>query len=77
MCNHIFDYSDDVGENYNPDGETLTGICRYCGLKQKSYGMRWAIRIIENHCQAPMPFDYSDYNDKIGRDEKDYLSYKP
>ena len=60
MCNHIFDYPDDVRGNYNPDGETLTGTCRYCGVKKKAYGLRWAMRIVEEHYQVPWPFGYND-----------------
>uniref|UniRef100_A0A6M3LJH3 Uncharacterized protein n=1 Tax=viral metagenome TaxID=1070528 RepID=A0A6M3LJH3_9ZZZZ len=44
MCNHIFNYPEDKRENYNPDGKTLTGICKHCGLKHKSYGLVWAIQ---------------------------------
>ena len=43
MCNHVFSYPPDTRENYNPDGETLTGICKYCGIIRKSYGMQWSI----------------------------------
>ncbi len=43
MCKHIFIYPEDIPENYNPDGLTLTGRCR-CGAVQKSYGLRWALR---------------------------------
>ena len=43
MCNHIFEYQEDKMGNYNPDGKTLTGVCRLCGFKQKAYGMRWMI----------------------------------
>jgi len=55
MCNHVFGYPIDRKENYNPDGKTLTGICKYCGVKQKSYGMRWTIPIEENFLQE-IPF---------------------
>ncbi len=48
MCNHIFIYAEDKRENYNPDAKTLTGVCKYCGAKQKSYGRRWSIPIEEN-----------------------------
>ncbi len=41
MCNHVFSYPIDKRENYH--GEMLIGVCRKCGAKQKSYGMRWAI----------------------------------
>lgn len=47
MCNHIFNYPEDKPKNYNDDGLTLTGICRHCGAKQKSYGMKWAIQLHE------------------------------
>ena len=43
MCRHIFDYPVDKEGNYNPDKETLMGVCRNCGIKQISYGMRWMI----------------------------------
>ncbi len=51
MCNHVFDYPMDTKENYNLDGKTLTGVCRYCGAKEKAYGMRWSIPIEENFLQ--------------------------
>lgn len=41
----------DTKENYNLDGKTLTGVCRYCGAKEKAYGMRWSIPIEENFLQ--------------------------
>ncbi len=43
MCRHIFDYPVDKVDNYTPDKETLMGVCRNCGLKQISYGMKWMI----------------------------------
>jgi len=46
MCKHLFDYPEDKRENYNPDGKTLTGMCR-CGATKRAYGMRWAIPIEE------------------------------
>lgn len=42
MCNHRFVYPEDIMENRNPDGMTLTGLCN-CGATQSSHGMRWAI----------------------------------
>ncbi len=48
MCNHVFSFSEDTRENYNSDGKTLMGICKYCGLKKKAYGMRWAIKVEES-----------------------------
>jgi len=47
MCNHLFEYPEDKEKNYNPDGKTLTGICRYCGTKNKALGFRGADDIIE------------------------------
>jgi len=46
MCNHIFSYPEDKRGNYNPDGKTLTGICK-CGATKRAYGRRWAIEIEE------------------------------
>jgi len=65
MCNHIFSYPEDTRENYNPDGKTLTGICRCCGTKKSAYGKRWAISIEEAFLQQE-PFGESqfDYLDK-------------
>ncbi len=48
MCSHVFIYPEDIRQNYNQDKETLTGKCRYCGLKRKSYGRRWAIDVEDN-----------------------------
>lgn len=42
MRNHQFKFPEDVPENYNPDGQTLTGRCK-CGATQEARGMRWAI----------------------------------
>jgi hypothetical protein len=51
MCNHhVFEYPEDKRENYNPDGKTLTGVCK-CGAKQKAYGMRWSILVEESFLQ--------------------------
>lgn len=47
MCKHLFSYPEDKRENYNPDSKTLTGVCKYCGVKQISYGMRWSIPLEE------------------------------
>ena len=47
MCNHVFKYPLDIKENYNPDGKTLTGVCKYCGAKKRAYGMRGALPIFE------------------------------
>ena len=46
MHKHHFNFPDDKPENYNPDGKTITGVCR-CGAKQKSYGLRWVIPLEE------------------------------
>ena len=53
MCKHVFEYPDDKKENYNPDGETLTGVCR-CGAKKKAYGMLWMIPKHNEVYQNPM-----------------------
>ena len=47
MCRHVFEYPEDIKENYNPDGKTLTGICRFCGAKQIAHGRRWTISLEE------------------------------
>jgi len=47
MCNHIFEYPEDTIKNYNHNGKTLTGICKHCGVKQKSYGRKWMLPIEE------------------------------
>ena len=66
MCNHIYRYPEDTIENYNPDGKTLTGICK-CGAKQKAYGMRWMIPRYDNLQQDPFGessmFDFIDKNE--------------
>ena len=56
MCKHIFDYPVDKEGNYNSDKETLVGVCRNCGIKQISYGMRWMIH----------KYDVMFQNDAIG-----------
>ena len=43
MCKHLFDYPVDKEDNNNLDKETLVAVCRNCGIKQISYGMRWMI----------------------------------
>ena len=50
MCSHVFVFPDDLPENYNTDGKTLTGQCK-CGATQKAYGMRVVIPMHEqfNH----------------------------
>ena len=48
MCSHVFKYPEDKRENYNPDGKTLTGICKLCGVKQQAYGIRWMIPRYDN-----------------------------
>jgi len=50
MCKHHFEYPEDKRENYNPDGKTLTGICR-CGATKRAYGMRWSIPVEEAFLQ--------------------------
>ena len=55
MCKHLFEYLPDYPENYNPDGKTLTGVCKYCGVKQKAYGMRWMIPRYDNFLEQ-VPF---------------------
>lgn len=65
MCNHLrVKYPEDIPENYNKDGETITGICRGCGKRRKAYGMRWAIQIEEkflrNEPYGETIFDYLD-----------------
>ena len=66
MCNHVFRYPEDRAENYNPDGVTLTGVCKFCGAKQKSYGLRWMIPIEESFAQrVPYGATRFGYIDKI------------
>ena len=48
MCQHVFNFPAEVKGNYNPDGQTLTGVCKFCGAKQKAYGIRWMIEKEEN-----------------------------
>ena len=70
MCRHVFEYPEDTRENYNPDGKTLTGVCKYCGIKQRAYGMRWSIPLEEAFLQQ-VPygglslFGFVDKNDII------------
>ncbi len=64
MCNHVFNYSEDKRKNYNPDGKTLTGICRYCGVEERAYGMRGFIPIEERFLQ-PIPYGESLFIDGI------------
>ena len=76
MCNHVFRFPEDTGDNYNHDGNTLTGTCRHCGAKQKAYGMRWAIPIEEDFLQQILCSESSLEFDKIeiiyiDKDEKD------
>lgn len=47
MCIHRFVYPEDKPENVNPD-DTLTGTCKLCGLKNKSYGRRWVTKRIDD-----------------------------
>ena len=65
MCNHLFNFPDDIPENYNSDKVTLTGICRLCGKRQESYGIRWAMRV-EERFRADEPYGETmfDYLDK-------------
>ncbi len=61
MCNHIFIYPEDKPENVNRDG-TLTGTCRLCGLKDKSFGKKYAIRKVDKfYHKVP----YGEINEKI------------
>ena len=55
MCKHVFDYPEDRPQNYNPDGQTLTGRCK-CGVTKESYGMHWSI---------PMCEEFLDRNKRI------------
>ncbi len=63
MCKHIFNYLPDIRENYNPDGETLTGVCIHCGVKEKAYGMRWS-RLMEEKLLWDSPFGAFLDNDR-------------
>lgn len=67
MCKHSFDFPPDIKENYNLDGKTLTGVCRYCGAKEIAYGMRWTIPFVDKFSTKP--------HIEI-RDEENYLPYK-
>lgn len=49
MCHHIFSYPEDKTVNYNPDKETLMGICKVCGAKESSYGRKWAIPKVDDY----------------------------
>ena len=63
MCQHVFNYPQDKRENYNPDGKTLTGKCRFCNAVQNAYGMRWSIPIEEKFLNVnpygESQFDYA------------------
>jgi hypothetical protein len=61
MCSHIFDYPTDATDNYNNDRKTLTGVCRFCGHTQKSYGRKWSISIEESFLQQ-VPYKESQFN---------------
>jgi len=50
MCSHVFVYPEDKPENYNQDGETITGRCK-CGTIQQAYGIRWMVRREDNFIQ--------------------------
>ncbi len=64
MCDHHFLYPEDTRDNYNPDGKTLTGICK-CGAKKRAYGMRWSIPIEESFLHE-IPYGESQFEfDKI------------
>jgi len=52
MCNHVFLYPEDIGDNLNKDGVTLTGTCRNCGETQRSYGAKWAAREVGMYYQS-------------------------
>uniref|UniRef100_A0A6M3JTJ2 Uncharacterized protein n=1 Tax=viral metagenome TaxID=1070528 RepID=A0A6M3JTJ2_9ZZZZ len=71
MCNHIFDYPEDKEGNLNPDGKTITGVCRYCKVKQESYGLRWMIPRHEQFLEQN-PFGEMNFFDFI--DKRDYVS---
>ncbi len=62
MCNHVLAYPDDIRENYNPDGKTLTGICKKCGMEKIAYGMRWAIPIEESFLKQ-IPYGETIFED--------------
>ncbi len=86
MCKHIFDYPIDKEDNYNPDKETLVGVCRGCGLKQISYGMRGMIPKYDESWQDPFdratPLTNDLRNDRINietgemNEESDLPDYK-
>ena len=63
MCVHVYQYPPDTRENYNPDGKTLTGVCK-CGAKEKSYGVRWSIGEEERFLYTDPYGDTSTYIDK-------------
>ena len=66
MCKHHFVYPDDIPENYNLDGQTLTGWCK-CGATKKSYGLHWSIPVCE---------EFQDQNKRIGLRVVDNLGVK-
>lgn len=49
MCNHVFVYPQDRPWNYNDKSGTLTGVCRNCGAKNESYGIKRVIRLEEEY----------------------------
>lgn len=49
ICQHLFEYPSDLGMNYNGDGETLRGVCKYCGAIQDRKGSRWSERVMEKY----------------------------
>ena len=63
MCQHVFSYPEDKLENYNPDGETITGICK-CGAKKKAYGMRYLLPIYDELSDNPYNKNYKVYVDE-------------
>uniref|UniRef100_A0A6M3LB64 Uncharacterized protein n=1 Tax=viral metagenome TaxID=1070528 RepID=A0A6M3LB64_9ZZZZ len=62
MCNHVFRYPEDKRENYNSDGETLTGVCKYCGKQERAYGLRWVIRMEENFLWQDPCWEFDNSN---------------
>ena len=60
MCNHIYNYPEDKRENYNPDGKTLTGVCKLCGRGDSAFGRR-EILLIEEKYLKEHPHKEIDY----------------
>jgi hypothetical protein len=67
MCNHHFVFPNDNPENYNSDGQTLSGRCK-CGATQNAYGMRWMINREDNFLeQVPYGETQNEFVDKLCR----------